>query len=356
MGQYQIEKEYKMMLAENEFYCLKNHLSNLVLHDQTNFYYTAKNNMGMRIRLLNDHYYFTLKHFIDNQVREYEWEVPGNDIHHPSIDKLLNELQIEDVKYLGTLRTRRYVLDFPKGTLCLDQNEYLGKVDYELEYELKDYQVDDFKTLEDLLASVELTYRQNKFTKYGRFLKRHDELSKQKQVAILCADGLEECEALVVADLLKRANINVLLVSLNNHLEVISTHDLHFNANVCFKDVDFNQIDAVILPGGWLGKETLSEYEPLGNLLKQFNNEKKFIGAICAAPAILAEMGLVDNLQFTVYPGCCDSSIPSSEDVVIKDNIITAKALGSAYLFAKAIIEKLKDHETATAVLKQIYY
>ena len=356
MGQYQIEKEYKMMLDEKAFNCLKSQLKGLTLNDQTNFYYSAKNHMGMRIRLLNDHYYFTLKHHINNEVREYEWEVPENNIHHPSITSLLNELEIGHVDYLGTLRTRRFTLDFPLGTLCLDENEFLGQVDYELEYELKDYQVDDFKTLEDLLGNAGLTFVPNKLTKYGRFLTRLAKLETEPKVAIMCADGLEECEALVTADLLKRADINVKLVSVANHLGVISTHGLEFKCDVCFKDVDFDNFDAIVLPGGWLGYETLNEHQDLCALIKTFVAKGKLVAAICAAPAILANLGLVSDQEFTVYPGCCDCVVPSEAPIIYKDNIITAKALGSVYLFAEAIIKKLKNEECAKAVLQEIYY
>lgn len=356
MGQYQIEKEYKMMLDEKAFNSLKSQLKGLILNDQTNFYYSAKNHMGMRIRLLNDHYYFTLKHHINNEVREYEWEVPENNIHHPSITSLLKELEIDHVEYLGTLRTRRFAMDFPLGTLCLDENEFLGQVDYELEYELKDYQVDDFKTLEELLAKASLTFIPNKLTKYGRFLTRLAKLEAEPKVAIMCADGLEECEALVTADLLKRANINVKLVSVANHLGIISTHGLEFKCDTCFKDEDFNAYDAIVLPGGWLGYETLNEHAILGSLIKQFVSEGKLVAAICAAPAVLANLGLVSDHEFTVYPGCCDSAIPTDEPIIYKDNIITAKALGSVVLFAEAIIKKLKNEEVAKNVLQEIYY
>lgn len=356
MEEYQIEKEYKMMLNENDFNTLKSNLNGLTLNDQINFYYTAKNNMGMRIRLLNNHYYFTLKHFVDNQVREYEWEIPGNSLDDPKIQQLLKELNIDHVDYLGSLRTRRYVLKFPKATLCLDENEYLGCVDYELEYELDNYLVDDFANLEKLLKQINLVYVPNKITKYTRFKNQLQKINQQPKVAILCADGLEECEALVTWDLLKRAQINAKLISVNGHKEIISTHNLTFKADGLFEEEDFNDYAAIVLPGGLLGTETLSEKTTIVNLIKQFNSEHKLIAAICAAPSILAENGLVDNLEFTVFPGCTDCKISTNEPLTIKDNIITAKALGSVFEFASAIIDYIKNRETADNVLKRIYY
>lgn len=177
MENYKIEKEYKMMLKEAEFELLLSKLPPHEVRIQSNFYYTASNNMGMRIRYLNDKYYFTLKHFINNEVREYEWELLNNDINDPSITKLLNELHVDSPRFLGELKTIRHLFIYDKGELCLDENEYLGVKDYELEYELFNPEVDDFKTLESILELGKLNFITNKITKYQRFKDRLKEVS-----------------------------------------------------------------------------------------------------------------------------------------------------------------------------------
>lgn len=170
MSNYQIEKEYKMMLEEDDFSNIINHINFDEIVSQDNHYYTASKNMGMRIRYVHDKYYFTLKHKINDEVREYEWEIDDNNINDPSILKLLNELNIDEPKYLGTLSTIRYQKDYPLGILCLDKNIYLDHLDYELEYELKDANNDDFITLENILKEFKLEFIPNHISKYGRFI------------------------------------------------------------------------------------------------------------------------------------------------------------------------------------------
>lgn len=177
MENYKIEKEYKMMLKEDEFNLLLSKLPKHEIRIQSNYYYTASNNMGMRIRYLNNKYYFTLKHFINGEVREYEWELENNDINDPSIAKLLNELGVEKPRFLGELKTIRHLYHFDKGELCLDENEYLGLKDYELEYELYNPKIDDFNTLENILKLGNFDFVANKITKYQRFKDRLKEIN-----------------------------------------------------------------------------------------------------------------------------------------------------------------------------------
>ena len=178
MKNYQIEKEYKMMLEESKFKMIISGLNPDTVTRQNNFYYTASHNMGMRIREIDQHYYYTLKHYINGEVREYEWEIPDNNIDDPSITNLLNELHIDHPVYMGSLFTTRYIKADPLGTLCLDENEYLGKIDYELEYELKDATQDDYKTLEEFLKTYNLSYIVNTNTKYKRFKDRLKEVKE----------------------------------------------------------------------------------------------------------------------------------------------------------------------------------
>ena len=178
MKNYQIEKEYKMMLEESKFKMIISGLNPDTVTRQNNFYYTASHNMGMRIREIDQHYYYTLKHYINGEVREYEWEIPDNNIGDPSITNLLNELHIDHPVYMGSLFTTRYIKEYPLGILCLDENEYLGKIDYELEYELKDATQDDYKTLEEFLKTYDLSYIVNTNTKYKRFKDRLKEVKE----------------------------------------------------------------------------------------------------------------------------------------------------------------------------------
>ena len=95
------------------------------------------------------------------------------------------------------------------------------------------------------------------------------------KVAILIANGLEECEALVTKDLLNRANIQTDLISVEKDLNITSVHELSFKCDYLFNDVDLYAYDAIILPGGWDGTMTLMDFEPLGDILKYYFKHKK---------------------------------------------------------------------------------
>ena len=176
------------------------------------------------------------------------------------------------------------------------------------------------------------------------------------KVAILIANGLEECEALVTKDLLNRANIQTDLISVEKDLNITSVHELSFKCDYLFNDVDLYAYDAIILPGGWDGTMTLMDFEPLGDILKYYFKHNKLIAAICAAPGILVKYNLVKDGLFTVYPECENDGKPNNEKVYQDGNVITAKALGSVFDFAYAIIKHLKDENSAKSVLDEVFY
>lgn len=175
-----------------------------------------------------------------------------------------------------------------------------------------------------------------------------------KKIKILCADGLEECEALIIYDLLTRANIDVKLVNIHNKENIISSHNLNFKTQENIDDL--KEYDGIVLPGGLKGVENLRSNNKVLNLIKQASNTNKLIASICAAPDILKEVNLVDDGQFTCYPGCDYHGKAKKDDLVIKDNIITAKALGASFKLAFEIIKYLSNKEDAQNIFNQIYY
>ena len=162
-----------------------------------------------------------------------------------------------------------------------------------------------------------------------------------KKTAIFIANGLEECEALNTADLLKRAGIRVDLVSVEDTKDIVSSHNLHFMTDMMIDDIDVYEYDALILPGGLKGTQT---------------KEGRLIAAICAAPSIFVKEGYVKDNHFSVYPGFECGLKTSGLKVSVDNNVITAKGLGASFEFAHAIISYLLDKEAADNVLKEIQY
>ncbi len=177
-----------------------------------------------------------------------------------------------------------------------------------------------------------------------------------KNIKILCADGLEECEALIIHDLLKRSGMNVKLVNIHNKEKITSSHNLVFYTDEKLNEIKLSDIDGIVLPGGLNGTNNLRNNEKIISIIKKINENKKLIAAICAAPDILAQINLVEENKFSCYPGCDYHLKANKNDISINDNIITAKALGSAFKLAKVIIEYLLNDEIAKNTLEQIYY
>ncbi len=180
-----------------------------------------------------------------------------------------------------------------------------------------------------------------------------------KKTALFCAQGFEECEGLIVVDLLRRAGIEITTVSLEPTLEVTSSHQVTVRCDKTFDQIQFEKLDMIILPGGLPGTTHLLEHAPLLNQIKEFDQQKKYLAAICAAPSVYGELGLLQGRKMTCFPGFeshCQGAQPTGEKVVQDGHIITAKGLGAAIEFAARIIEVLTDQATADKVLAAIQY
>lgn len=180
-----------------------------------------------------------------------------------------------------------------------------------------------------------------------------------KKVYIFLADGFEDIEGLTVVDLMRRAGIDIVTVSIKDTKAVTSAHGIPLLADVCFGEMDFSDGDMLVLPGGMPGTKNLGAFQPLGQLLKDFYNNGKKIGAICAAPTVLADLGLLKGKKATAYPSCMDGlkdAIPSEEKVVVDGNITTSRGLGTAIDFSLSLIGQLLGEEKAEQIGKSIVY
>lgn len=174
------------------------------------------------------------------------------------------------------------------------------------------------------------------------------------KAAIICAQGLEECEALLTYDLLHRANIQVELLGLDS--QITSSHNVTFNTHKLLKEVDIMDYDCLILPGGIPGTNNLEDSKDVQNAIDLFVNNNKLIAAVCAAPSILNHKGLLEDKKFTCYPGFECGLTSTKEKAVQNGNIITGIGLGGTIEFASLIIKNLLGEEKAQDVLKKIQY
>lgn len=177
-------------------------------------------------------------------------------------------------------------------------------------------------------------------------------------VVLLLADGFEEVEAITPVDILRRGGVEVVTCSITNELCVCGSHGIMIDADDCLENIEYENVDAVILPGGLRGTENLENDSEVEYLLELMHNNNKLICAICAAPSILGKRGYLKGKKATCYPEfdyCLDGAYTGAR-VETDGNIITSKGMGTAMDFALAILTYIKGKDVADDVARSTMY
>lgn len=177
-------------------------------------------------------------------------------------------------------------------------------------------------------------------------------------VVVFLADGFEECEGLLVVDILRRAGLNVVTASIMGRRDVKSSRNILIHADCLAEHVDYEKARMVVLPGGRIGTENLNQSDLVREQCKLFA-AKKSIAAICAAPSLLASLGLLQGKKATVHPDfACKmgDTVVTGDSVSADGNIITGQGLGTAIPFALKLVETLADSATAERVANAICF
>lgn len=181
-----------------------------------------------------------------------------------------------------------------------------------------------------------------------------------KKVCVFLADGFEEIEGLTVVDLLRRAGVQVTTVSITGQTTIHGAHKIDVQADEVFEEIKaYDEYDMLVLPGGMPGTLHLKEHQELGDVLKQFYTQKKYIAAICAAPIVFGKYGFLQGKKATSYPGFEEELVGAeyvTDAVVVSDSVITSRGMGTAIPFSLALIEQLLGNEKATEIGKSIIY
>lgn len=180
------------------------------------------------------------------------------------------------------------------------------------------------------------------------------------KVAVIISDGFEDVEAITPIDILRRADINVDLISLQNKEEVVSFFNVKVLTDYNYSDVNLLDYDAIILPGG-KAYLTYLEHLELQKDLKKLNEKGKLLAAICAGPSVLAVTKILEGKRGTSFPGAKNileenNVVVRDERVVIDENIITAKSMACALEFSIAILEYLKGKDIAEKMKEEVVY
>lgn len=177
-------------------------------------------------------------------------------------------------------------------------------------------------------------------------------------VYLFLAEGFEEIEAIEPADILLRGGVNLKTVGVTGKT-VKGAHGFPITCDMEINEVNTDDFDTVILPGGMPGTLNLEKSEAVQNIIDYFKNCGKLICAICAAPSILGHKNLLNGKEATCYPGfekelngAKISKLPAVKD----GNFITAKGPGAAKDFGALILSALKGEKVAKEVLKSMQY
>lgn len=169
-------------------------------------------------------------------------------------------------------------------------------------------------------------------------------MTQTTQTILVLTDGFEEIEALATVDVLRRADITTTTVSLTGERMVTGAHGVAVQADALFAEAQtlFDEAEMLIVPGG---TTRFNEHDGLKTQLSAFAAQDKWLAAICAAPMVLAGLGLLKGKKATCYPGfeqyLSDAELQQNAAVVVDGKIITGRGPGLALDFALELVTAL---------------
>ena len=179
------------------------------------------------------------------------------------------------------------------------------------------------------------------------------------KIGVFLATGFEECEALLVVDIARRAGLDLKTVSVTGEKEVTSSHNVTVIADLLLGEVDFKEMDMIVLPGGMPGTKNLEACEPLMEQVEAFYKDGKCISAICAAPSIFGHKGFLKGRNAVSYPefeSHLEGAEVSRNSVEVSEHVTTSRGLGTAIDFGLAIVERYNGKAEADRIAKAIVY
>lgn len=180
-----------------------------------------------------------------------------------------------------------------------------------------------------------------------------------KKIGIFMVDGCEEIEGLTVVDIVRRAKMEIVMISITGKREVTSSHQVTFLTDALAAEVDYDTLDGIVLPGGMPGTLNLQADETVNKVIRQFAAEGKLVCAICAAPSVLGAAGILEGKWATCHPGFEEKLTGAKveeKEVVVDGNVITSRGMGTAIPFALEIVRYFADDETVEQVRKGLVY
>ena len=177
------------------------------------------------------------------------------------------------------------------------------------------------------------------------------------KILIIYADGFEDVEALATRDVLVRAGFEVYDAKINDNEQLVtSSHKVALSGFKSLKNINLNEFDALIIPGGSRGVMNLLNSSKTIDIVKEAYDLGKFVCAICAGPMVLSKAGVLDGHTYTCYPGCEEGLLGTytGKEVEVSGKIITARSMMYSIPFGLKIIEILGSKELSDKICRQI--
>ena len=173
---------------------------------------------------------------------------------------------------------------------------------------------------------------------------------------VIFAEGVEPLEAVTIVDVLRRADVEVTTVSLTDSLSVRAAHKMTLVADALWPAIDLNEYEAIALPGGGKGTENLLADGRVLEAVVAFAEAERIVAAVCAAPTVLAEVGILRGRRATCYPTCASLLGRSYDDVpvIVDGNVITSQGPGTTMLFALVLVQQLMGDRVALDVADRL--
>lgn len=177
-------------------------------------------------------------------------------------------------------------------------------------------------------------------------------------VYIILGNGFEEMEAVCPCDMLRRGGVQVQFAGIGGRL-ITGGNGITVQTDCTVEEMDLNAMEMVVLPGGMGGVRSILGSEAALNAVRYAWEQDRYVAAICAAPSILAKLGITDGKKAVVYPGMEDqmgTALMQDANAVRDGKVLTGRAPGAAMDFGSLLLETLKDAETAARVRGGMVY
>jgi 4-methyl-5(b-hydroxyethyl)-thiazole monophosphate biosynthesis len=179
------------------------------------------------------------------------------------------------------------------------------------------------------------------------------------KAAVFLATGFEEIEAVTPIDILRRGGVDVETVSLTGELVVKGSHGMELKADLLFTEIQRSTFDMIILPGGSVGTANYLKHEQFLSYVEEFYSAGGQVAAICAAPSVLAALGLLDGKRAVCHRSVeqkMAGAILGANEVEADGNIITSQSAATAMAFAFALLERLRGEAMVRQIKDDIMY